>query len=284
MDNVTLKVFIDNPIVQLSGYLIGVISLLLAVVFYIRSKREKRPRFAYFSVSLIGGVKSFLPDLSIQYKGKSCTRVTATRFYFWNAGREPLKRSDIPPSSPLRIESNPSVEILGVEIVGETDVASQLSASAQGANNGVRLDFEYLDRDDGAVIQIIHAGTTETRFSMIGKIIGAESIEHLPAFRETEDPVLYPKRRKWYRIAFYAVVAASLVLPWLWLKSHSGPRYPQLNPPPEPAYAIWPYFAICVGIAIFLAIGQEILDRPPVPKRLRKSITIPLAPGRQNFR
>src|SRR3990167_2419551 len=94
----------NNPYLMILSYILATIGVILAIVFYLRSKREKRPTYQVYNRTLIEGVHTELSDLKVLYKNEPQKRVTVTKLAFWNAGRETINRVDIVDTDILRIE------------------------------------------------------------------------------------------------------------------------------------------------------------------------------------
>jgi hypothetical protein len=84
---------------SIASVLIGMIGVLLAVIFYIHGQKEREPFYFVQPTRnvIVNRDRSIGDKLSITYKGQplEAANVTALQVYFWNAGREPIKSSDI---------------------------------------------------------------------------------------------------------------------------------------------------------------------------------------------
>lgn len=190
MDNTTISVIAANPWLTLVSFLIGVLGLVLAFVFYYKSQKDRRPFYEVASKTLIDGIDKTLDGLQIQYKGQPQNRITVTKIVFWNDGRETIDRNDLLRANPLRIVCPPDLEILDIQTILVSSVANIVDLDGP-----IKLDdsidytivFEYLDHMDYFVIQVIHTGDDAQKFSIKGKIKGVAEIEQLDNFRNDQE-------------------------------------------------------------------------------------------------
>lgn len=138
-----------------------------------RNKRE-------FSVSKNGYLvvkngKKKIHSLSILFDGKEVDNVTITKITIWNSGSEDIRREDIASERPLILKASKNVEILNAEIIVQTDSTNKFSIISVTADV-IHLDFEYANRNDGIVIQVIHTGNSDD-LSFDCKIKGGKPIK-----------------------------------------------------------------------------------------------------------
>jgi hypothetical protein len=162
------------------GTWIGIIGIgvavffgILAVVFYFKSKREKKLQLRMKSFNLIGkAVSTIVPEkVKVLYEDKPIETMTVTNIAIWSAGREPIRKSDIAPTEPLSIVSRGDCKILEANV-----------QCVQVNNNEVIIAFEFLGKGDGAVIQIFHTGITNDDLQFKGEIIGGSIGHETPPF------------------------------------------------------------------------------------------------------
>jgi hypothetical protein len=83
MDTTTINALASNPWITLGGFLIGVLGVVLAIVFYVKSKKDRLPCYEVSSSTLIEGVEKTLDGLQLQYKGQLQSRITVTKIVFF---------------------------------------------------------------------------------------------------------------------------------------------------------------------------------------------------------
>lgn len=175
-----LKPFSENPLAQLAGIVGSVIGVWLTVFVFLLAKKERRPRFGYESKTLVEGVSTALDGLQVVYRGIPQERVTITNVYFWNAGRETIRRTDLADASPLLVEVPAEARVLLATVTHSSDKACQFNAihiiSGNDEPTRIKIEFDYLDKRDGGVIQIVHTGPSSLKIQMTGKVIGGGKI------------------------------------------------------------------------------------------------------------
>lgn len=171
-----------DPLVTLGGFVFGLLGVVLAIIFSLKSRKEKLPCYETKSDTLIEGLHQRLEGLQLQYKGTPQERVSVTKVAVWNAGRETIDQGDVVSTIPFGIMCPPDIELLDVQVVSVSDPATAVSVlPPEKCECGVLvpLKFDYLDHDDFAVIQIVHNGNSQQLFELRGKIKGVHKVERV---------------------------------------------------------------------------------------------------------
>jgi hypothetical protein len=171
----------SNPFVTIGSFFLALISIVLAIIFYFRSQKEKIPCFESSSNTIIDGLHKSLEGLEIHYKGSKQERVTITKVAFWNAGKETIDKSDLIEKDPLCIICPKTADILDIQLTDVSSESNSVVVSDQTEKDALKyftLSFEYLDHEEYFVAQLIHNGSSEDKFNVAGKIKGVKSIEH----------------------------------------------------------------------------------------------------------
>lgn len=155
--------------------LFGLLSFILAVVsiyLFLRSKKEKKPMFCIRSINLIGDLYNKISGLEIYYKDKTVSNVFSTNIAFWNNGQEVINKNDISQTENLRIIF-PKGKILDKEIV--TTTCNSINFDIEQINeNELILSFDFLEKNDGAVVNLLHTSKSLKDVKFIGKIKGVK--------------------------------------------------------------------------------------------------------------
>lgn len=175
-----------NPIV---GFWIGFIGIILAVIFYIKSRKLKRPIYWMRTFEILKGEEKF-PKLSIAYESETINTVSLTKIAFLNAGNETIDSGDIAPKNPLRVEIGGSFKILDKSIVYHKNEANNFKLQETEEKNILKIDFDYLDKDEGAIFQIIHDGASADAINIRGSIKGVPHILRFKKKNYLNDSVL----------------------------------------------------------------------------------------------
>lgn len=167
--------FIDwlakNPWLAVTIYIITVISLLLTIIFYDKGKKVKLPYYAVKSYNIIKDLDSTIDLLEVLYSGKRIENFTATKIAFWNAGNDTINSDDITSTNPLTINITEGYKILNAKILQVIEPANQFEIDIID-DMSIGIHFDYLDKNQGAIIQLLHTGKSEKDIEIKGKIKG----------------------------------------------------------------------------------------------------------------
>jgi hypothetical protein len=145
----------------------------IGYLFYFLQARRDAPSLAFQSSSVhvvtrseeeVGGL-----DLEVKFKGATVPRLTRTRMAIWNPRWAVVRGADIAESDPLRIRFR-GAEILDARSVKETRDAILFHAEVR--DGACFMDFDFLDRHDGAVLDLLHTGPDTERPSIQGSVKG----------------------------------------------------------------------------------------------------------------
>jgi hypothetical protein len=172
-------------LIGLLGLGIGAFSLLLTYLFYKKSLRVKIPLFAIESRGPIGGLPPELSKLCLRYDNKPINYFTSSRIAIWNAGKETISKDDVVGS--VKICPEEGYSFLDARIITSTNATNNFKIDF--SPEMVKVDFDYIDKDQGCCIEIYHNGKTSWSLNLNGTVKGAEDFRqavHLP----------FPKRKK----------------------------------------------------------------------------------------
>lgn len=159
-----------HPLFTPITFILGlIISFILGYYFYFKSSKKRSPIYSIRSRNLIRDYTNEVKKLSIKYENEDVKSLTVSRFLFWNDGAETINRTDITVAEPLIIKT--ASKILDVEILALNEEANRLTISLE--KNEIKVDFDYLDKDNGVVLQIFHTGTSSNDLILYGKIKGS---------------------------------------------------------------------------------------------------------------
>ena len=153
------------------GIVIGVLST-IAVGYAFKN----RPGMAAKTNSLeLVGPNAVLPtEISFLFRGVEVPKVTLTKVAIWNSGNTTLSAADIVGADPLRIVLSAGSRVLEAALLVRTrDVNALTLNTRRHIDNELECRFDYLDPGDGAVIQLIHTGTTNVH--VVGTLRGVRT-------------------------------------------------------------------------------------------------------------
>ena len=133
----------------------AIVGLIVTHVYYRLQKRRRELCWSEDSTNLIKGYSSLFEKLEIQYEGQKIENLTVSKIAFWNNGNETIDHTDIaiPPYIWPRIEDT---KILDVKVITASTVGNGFEAINMPDHLVIALNFDYLDAQQGAVIQVIH--------------------------------------------------------------------------------------------------------------------------------
>ncbi len=161
------------------GYLIGLLGILASITIYFRSKSRVDLRFVYKHIREVSRISSAHRKIKVTFEKNEVPRVTRTLICIWNNGRRPLRRDDIPKNDRLTFtlhDPKADVEILDFDILKVVRPSTNFTVKGHADAPGVVLDFDYLDRRDGAIIEIQHTGTADASLVLGGVILGPHKV------------------------------------------------------------------------------------------------------------
>ena len=171
-----LETLMHSPIawaVSWGGTIIGIV---LAIVFFQKSKEKKEVTYCLRSCSLIRKKQKKFEKLSISYDGRQIDDLCVSNFTIWNSGNKTLNESDMVASKELTITAIENNKILDVEILKCSEETNKFSIRILDEHS-VKILFEYVDKMEGVVVQVIHTGTNKSL--IIGcKIKGGKPVKH----------------------------------------------------------------------------------------------------------
>lgn len=108
-------------------------------------------------------------DLDITFDSKPLSRVSRTYLAIWNRRGDTVRREDILARDPIRIVVDEDDEILQTRVVSmsRAQIAPQVASASQDAS----VAFEFLDRGDGFILEVLHRGESGAR--VVGTVPGA---------------------------------------------------------------------------------------------------------------
>ncbi|MDD5447112.1 MAG: hypothetical protein PHY36_04435 [Methanocellales archaeon] len=189
--------------------IISIPSLVVAIILYIKSKKVKLPHYSIRSTNIVRDLVSRLQHLQMLYSGQEIENLTATKIAFWNKGRDTINSQDIASADPLIISIKDGYKILDAKIIYTKNTANQFSVIPSDDRSYVKMHFDYLDKDDGAIIQILHTGKSSKDIEFCGKIKGSDKltrvmpVESLPRYSESVGSYLSKSKRN---LAFLAII------------------------------------------------------------------------------
>ena len=164
---------LNSPWIRLLLFVLAIAGLPLTFFLHRRGRKEKLPRYDLRSNILVQDLTARYEPLQVTYNRKQVQNVTATRVTIWNAGGETINHDDVPAGDPIIIRPHGQCEILEAKKVKENKPANNFRISRTDDGAGVKCEFEYIDKGQGVVIQLIHTGKGDDDLEISGTVKGA---------------------------------------------------------------------------------------------------------------
>ena len=152
--------------------IIGALGLVASFIF--RNRRIKRISWVSNNRNIVQDFSSKLDELTIVYRNQPVDTLSTAKVAIWNDGTEPLKGEDIVRANPPRIVLNGDAKILHAKLLDQNNDDSQMTTELAEDGKQLTLDWYYLDKNDGMVVQIIHTGANDRDIMLAGKLIGGK--------------------------------------------------------------------------------------------------------------
>ncbi|WP_460417393.1 hypothetical protein [Pseudomonas sp. microsymbiont 2] len=156
------------------GSLIGLAGLIGALVVYFLTRKRTSLSYGFVAEHLLGSSSDSLPpQITVQFNGNPIPRLTRSVIVLWNSGENTVMGSDIVERDPLRFHVGTDGKVLSVAVLKASRTVNDFTvqkASPEAPNEAV-LHFNFLDSNDGAVVEILHT-SEERRPSINGTVRG----------------------------------------------------------------------------------------------------------------
>lgn len=154
------------------GVFVGIVGIVLAWVFYLRSKEQVRPCILIERTTLLGRSERLIPEsVEIRYNNRAIPELSKARITFWNAGKKTLNESDIAHSDPITIRF-PESEVQVLDIRSMITTRDVINADASLKDNVIYLSFDFLDKGDGLALEAFYDSGWKTKVTFSGTIKG----------------------------------------------------------------------------------------------------------------
>lgn len=155
------------------GALITTIAFLSALFIHFKGKKRKEPHCEIVSSNIVNDYATSYENLKVTYKDKPIKNLTLTKLIFWNSGRETILRNHIPLGMPISIKTINNAEILDIKMYYPDNKKNKLNKMKyiQEDDKTIIIDFEYLSKNDGVAMAILHTGQSSEDILMDVNII-----------------------------------------------------------------------------------------------------------------
>ncbi len=157
------------------GPLIGLIGVSLALYFHAQSVQDRKPLYYLGQrATIVDSAVATPSQLEVLYRGHPVgnTNVVEVVLYFWNGGKLPIRTEDVLEPVTIQLASG---EILESRVLhmSRSVTKFEIHPVSESSKNVLTMSFGILERNDGAAIQLIYAGKSDTAITVNGTIVGA---------------------------------------------------------------------------------------------------------------
>lgn len=173
-----LEELMGNPYAWLILSVCTVFSVIYAIYAGVKGKEKKEISYIVNTHEIVQAGKNMIPEFQISYRGQTIDDLTVTRFAIWNSGNRLLNSNDIVDTKPLSITSNDDgPDILDASIIKRSEESNKFTIDKKSAHCA-ELQFDYIDKQDGIIVQILHTGSAKN-ISLSTLIKGGKKLKNV---------------------------------------------------------------------------------------------------------
>lgn len=173
MENI-YSFFNGNPWLNIIFFALAIISIILAVIFYYKAIKSKKPIYDIETNRLVNNDLSGLKKIEIKYNNTIISNLSVTKIALWNSGKDSIRRNDIASSDPILVCTKDNIILYDFEIVHAKPVNNIVAEKI--SENSISISFEFLDFHEGIVLNVYHNGKNNNDIEIKGTLIGSEKI------------------------------------------------------------------------------------------------------------
>jgi hypothetical protein len=166
-----------DTLIGIIGLLIGGISIILAFFFYFKSKKKIQIKFLTKDLNLLSNGIKKNEEIKFLFKNKEVDTLTISKIVIWNTGTETINKEDIPDKAPLVVLTTDKIIFYDVQLLDVSDRTNNVSIESDFEKTAIKINFDYIDSNQGFILKITHSGIQPSMFFVAGKIKGNGIIE-----------------------------------------------------------------------------------------------------------
>lgn len=148
------------------------------IYFYIKGREEKVPCYLLRSTNLFQDLNKKFDALKVSYNEEKIDNLTVSTLFFWNSGRKTIRDIDIAQNDPLVLKVKDGYKILNVKILNSSTNKNNYRITLSPDSVSAKLLFDYIDKDEGMIVQTTHTGNSSHDLKLSGTIIGAKKLNN----------------------------------------------------------------------------------------------------------
>ncbi len=160
-------------LLTIGSFSLGIMSLLLTLYLYNKGRKYKKINYAKKSHVLIQDFESNINKLSLKYDETVVENVTITFLAIWNGGNDTICLSDTSGAAPLSVYTADKSQILEAKIIYSSNKLNGFKIKKTD-KDGFEMSFDYIEKKEGIILEIIHTGTSSKSITATCHIKGGE--------------------------------------------------------------------------------------------------------------
>lgn len=155
-----IELILNNPFLQLIIVIVTVVGLPCTLYFGLRNPSKRQFSCETNFSSIIKSGQNALTKLNILYENNPITSVSSSIFTLWNSGKIDIRSSDMAIGKELKIIGNDQTKILDARVLKMSDESNAFFIK-KIENNEVEISFDYVNENEGVVIEVIHTSNQD---------------------------------------------------------------------------------------------------------------------------
>ena len=202
-----LEQLMQNKYAWLILSICTILSCIYGIFISIKSREKKQISYLINTYKIINAGENVIPKIEILYDGKYIRDLTVSRLVIWNSGNKLLNGDDIVDTKQLSVVAeSDKVDILDVSIVKYNEEANKFRVDMRDSHHA-EIKFDYVDKRDGIVIQILHTGSYDDIF-IRGKIKGGKKLRNI---EKHNDIIKNDKVRKYIYVIDICIATITII-------------------------------------------------------------------------
>lgn len=158
---------------------------ILALVLAFKLAKKRQPVWAYKTTKIIGLGSNAPPELKLTFNAQPVSDVYQTRFILFNKGNEAILKENVTESIVIQFKGANILRQPTILAKSREGIGVSAKQVIKEGDDAIAVSFQYLDHNDGAVIEVVH--TTSQDIKPSGNIIGTKKIRYIGEFAPTLD-------------------------------------------------------------------------------------------------
>lgn len=271
-----LQWFSQHPLVGLLSAVTGVVGTILTVWFYVLSiptrdlvLLEPAVRSVFVNRDAPAVLRVLVHDQEIKEQD-----VFAVQVAVWNNGNQSIRPENV--LEPVMLKAPQGSRIINAQILRNTRGVCGVAAHIEQEGQSARVDWRILERNDGAIVQLVLVGDRDAALTASGTIEGGRPrfVRLLPNSSTSSTQTAWGKKNSWddwlFVVGFVvAVVWGGLHILFVKLPKHWRSRSARKVGTIASDFA---FATVLLGLGYFVASVQieEAINEAEVPIALLK--------------